>query len=180
MAGTGRYAASGGPGGGVDLWSHYRPCGHAQGPRRRAGGDSSPHRRTDDAHPLQGRPARLRPELAMTGLEEAALTFGAALLLRPPNGGAPTQRDIESLDLAGTQTSGPKGAAYALRHKFGATVVFTSGHRSIQSQVSAMAADIVQAGTRGAWIRKTYHATAISNAMAQWVDANPTATTKAA
>lgn len=97
----------------------------------------------------------------------------------------PTQGDIEQLGLAGTQTIGPKGAAYALRAKFGKGVVFTSGHRTIAAQVSAMADNIVKSRNRR-WIFATYAkvngqlGSPVAAAMQGWVTANPQATTKAA
>jgi len=124
-------------------------------------------------------------------LELAAGVVIAAELLKPksptpaPLQAIPTQPDIEALGLAGTASLGTKGAAYHLRAKFGTSIVFTSGHRDPTGQCNAMAGKIVASRNRN-WIQATYKHTStgalaspVSQALQNWVTANPQATTQA-
>ena len=86
----------------------------------------------------------------------------------------PIAPDIEALQLSPIAKAG----AYALRVEFGAKVVFTSGRRTVESQASAMAENIVASGKRD-WIGKTY-ASKEGQALNQWVKDNPLVVTKAA
>lgn len=75
--------------------------------------------------------------------------------------------DLDLVDYA-------EASAKKLRADF-PSVVFTSGRRNSQQQADAMAGNIVQ---NRKWIEQTYVASTERDELQQWVDSNPSATTK--
>lgn len=95
----------------------------------------------------------------------------AWLLEAAENGFEATPGGVDSLDLR------PKAKAIAseLRQTYPA-IVFTSGKRSeVEGQARAMAGNVV---SNRAWIAETYSDKSLSGQLQDWVDKNPTATTK--
>lgn len=84
-----------------------------------------------------------------------------------------TGKSIDDLDLGASA----KAAAQNLQDQFPDHVKFTSGRRSIASQASAMAPNVVQ---NRKWIQQTYKDTPQRAGLQKWVDDNPAATTTAA
>jgi len=69
-----------------------------------------------------------------------------------------------------------KSGAQALRNQF-PNIVFTSGRRDVQRQASAMAGNVVR---KRKWIQETYRASPQRDALQNWVNTHPEATTRAA
>ena len=84
-----------------------------------------------------------------------------------------TGKSIDDLDLGASA----KAAAQNLLDQFPDHVKFTSGRRSIASQDSAMAPNVVQ---NRKWIQQTYKDTPQRAGLQKWVDDHPAATTVAA
>lgn len=82
-------------------------------------------------------------------------------------------KSIDDLDLGASA----KAAAQNLQDQFPDHVKFTSGRRSIASQASAMAPNVVQ---NRKWIQQTYKDTPQRAGLQKWVDDHPAATTAAA
>ena len=82
-------------------------------------------------------------------------------------------KTIDDLDLGASA----KAAAQNLLDQFPDHVKFTSGRRSIASQASAMAPNVVK---NRKWIQQTYKDTPQRAGLQKWVDDNPAATTTAA
>ena len=83
-----------------------------------------------------------------------------------------TDTVIENLDLA----TKAKAAAYALKAKH-PTITFTSGRRSKNDQARAMASNVV---LNRNWIKETYSNYTARRKCQEWLDNNPTVTTKPA
>lgn len=101
------------------------------------------------------------------GADDAAAAAAAA----GPAAAPPLAADIQKLQL----NDNPRNAAVILRARF-PDIVFTSGRRSIDSQVQAMAANVLQDPR---YIATTYKASMLCQACQQWVDAHPEARTQA-
>ncbi len=78
---------------------------------------------------------------------------------------------IEALNLSETA----RQAAYTLKNAH-PSVIFTSGRRDRLAQANAMASNVVLNRT---WIRETYVESDASNACQEWIDDNPTRTSRA-
>jgi hypothetical protein len=78
-------------------------------------------------------------------------------------------KSIDELDLG----AAAKAAAQKLLSQFPGQVIFTSGRRSIASQASAMAPNVVK---NRKWIQQTYKDTPQRAALQKWVDEHPDAT----
>lgn len=105
------------------------------------------------AHPLPG----------PIGLNAAAPSM-------PVAGTEPEDAEIEALDLAPVA----RAAAYALK-KAHPGVKFTSGRRGKEDQARAMASNVV---SNRKWIEQTYKNTALRKKCQDWVNNNPTQTTR--
>jgi hypothetical protein len=114
--------------------------------------------------------------LALTGSPTPG-TVGVSPAAEPATGAstpaaAATETDpaIEALDLRGKARTG----AYALK-KAHPSVTFTSGRRNKEDQARAMAGNVV---TERTWIKDTYKASTLRDALQKWVDDHPEKTTK--
>jgi hypothetical protein len=75
--------------------------------------------------------------------------------------------DLDLVDYA-------KAAAVNLQTDF-SDVIFTSGRRNVTQQANAMAGNVVQNRN---WVAETYAASKERDALQEWIDDNPTVTTK--
>jgi len=82
-------------------------------------------------------------------------------------------KSIDDLDLGASA----KAAAQSLLNQFPDQVKFTSGRRTVASQASAMAPNVVKNRN---WIQETYKDTPQRAGLQKWVDDHPAATTAAA
>lgn len=120
----------------------------------------------------QPSPSALAREIMNTrGAQAVWQALGAGDTAAATAAAPPLAADIEKLQL----NDNPRNAAVILRARF-PDIVFTSGRRSVDSQVQAMAADVVQDRQ---FIAATYKASALCQACQQWVDAHPEAQTQA-